>query len=119
MTADSFGAVVEMPGVQSALSAIDHKVVDVELNVARRSIDHHNVALAGDTIVTSRGDEVIDSGTIVIVNGRIEPIGSSDSVRVPVGMGAINQSGRGHVGTTVTNATMDRRMLSENTKETS
>src|SRR3546814_10759053 len=73
-----------MPGVQSSLSAIDHKVVDVELNVARRSIAHHNVALAGATIVTSRGDEVIDSGTIVIVNGRIEQIGSSDCVRVPV-----------------------------------
>src|SRR3546814_13391252 len=83
-----------MPGVQSSLSAIDHKVVDVELNVARRSIAHHNVALAGATIVTSRGDEVIDSGTIVIVNGRIEQIGSSDSVRVPVDMAVINLKGK-------------------------
>src|SRR3546814_15058507 len=83
-----------MPGVRSSLSAIDHKVVDVELNVARRSIAHHNVALAGATIVTSRGDEVIDSGTIVIVNGRIEQLGSSASVRVPVAMDVINLTGR-------------------------
>src|SRR3546814_11966517 len=57
-------------------------------------IAHHNVALAGATIVTSRGDEVIDSGTIVIVNGRIEQIGSSGSVRVPVDMDVINLKGK-------------------------
>src|SRR3546814_14315559 len=73
---------------------MEHKLVDVERKVARRSIAHHNVARAGATIVTSRGDEVIDSGTIVIVNGRIEQIGSSDSVRVPVDMDVINLKGK-------------------------
>src|SRR3546814_20271152 len=44
--------------------------------------------------ISDWSSDVCSSDLIVIVNGRIEQIGSSDSVRVPVDMDVINLKGK-------------------------
>jgi Tol biopolymer transport system component/imidazolonepropionase-like amidohydrolase len=41
------------------------------------------VALTGSTLVTMRGDEVIEDATIVVTNNRISAVGPSAAVQVP------------------------------------
>ncbi len=41
------------------------------------------VALTGATVVTMRGEEVIENGTVVVEDNRISAVGPSSSVRVP------------------------------------
>lgn len=51
------------------------------------------VALVGARLVTMKGDEVIESGTVVVDGNRITAIGPSDSVQVPAGAHRVDVSG--------------------------
>ena len=52
------------------------------------------LALTGARIVTMRGDEVIDNGTIVIVRDRIAAIGPAGAVAIPTGARRVDVSGK-------------------------
>ena len=52
------------------------------------------LALTGARIVTMRGDEVIDNGTIVITRDRIVAIGPAGSVAIPTGARRVDLSGK-------------------------
>lgn len=51
------------------------------------------IALRGARIVTMKGNEVIESGDIVVTNNRISAIGPSGSVAIPQGARSIDVSG--------------------------
>lgn len=51
------------------------------------------IALRGARIVTMKGNEVIESGDIVVTNNRISAIGPSGSVAIPAGAKSIDVSG--------------------------
>lgn len=52
------------------------------------------VALTGARLITMKGNEVIENGTIVITGNRITAIGPSAQVRPPAGARTIDVSGR-------------------------
>ena len=51
------------------------------------------IALTGATVVTMRGDEVLEDATIVVTSNRISAIGPSRSVRIPDGARVIDVEG--------------------------
>ncbi|MHC4327949.1 MAG: amidohydrolase family protein, partial [Planctomycetota bacterium] len=61
---------------------------EVETNVPTGKL-----ALVGASIITMRGDEVIDEGTILIDKNRIKAVGPKDSVTVPDDIRVIDVSG--------------------------
>jgi imidazolonepropionase-like amidohydrolase/Tol biopolymer transport system component len=61
---------------------------DVESDVPEGS-----VAFVGTRLVTMRGDEVIEDGTIVIEGNRIAAVGPSDEVEIPEGAKVYDASG--------------------------
>jgi imidazolonepropionase-like amidohydrolase/Tol biopolymer transport system component len=52
------------------------------------------VALTGGRIITMRGDEVIENGTVLVEGNRIVSVGPSDTVSVPADARRIDVSGR-------------------------
>ena len=52
------------------------------------------IALTGARLITMRGDEVIEDGTIVIENNRIVAVGESADVSVPDGSHVMDASGK-------------------------
>lgn len=52
------------------------------------------VALTGGTVVTMRGDEVIENATVVVTEDRIRAIGPAASVQVPADARVIDVSGK-------------------------
>lgn len=59
-----------------------------------RAIPKGTVALRHATIITSRGDEVIRNGDIVVTDNRIAAIGPSGRVTIPEGARVIDVSGK-------------------------
>lgn len=52
------------------------------------------VALKGARIISMKGDEVIENGTILIKDNKIEAIGKADDVKIPSGAKVIDCSGK-------------------------
>ncbi len=52
------------------------------------------IALRGATVVTMRGDEVLEDATIVVTRNRISAIGPSGSVQIPDGARVIDVAGK-------------------------
>src|SRR5262249_11884009 len=52
------------------------------------------LALVGARLVTMKGDEVVDDGTIVVTGNRITAVGPSGQVRVPAGARGIDGKGK-------------------------
>lgn len=59
-----------------------------------RATPKGTIALRGATIITSKGDEVIQAGDIVIIDNRITAIGPSGKVKVPAGARVIDARGK-------------------------
>ncbi len=53
-----------------------------------------NVAFTNARIITMKGDEVIDNGTIVVEGNIIKSVGRSNEVTVPAGAKVIDASGK-------------------------
>src|SRR3546814_17228756 len=67
--------------------------VEVNLVVPTRIVPKL-LAIKGANIVTMRDAEVIDNGTIIVKDGRIEQIGPDDRIRVPDGAEVIIVDGK-------------------------
>lgn len=52
------------------------------------------IALVGARLITMRGDEVIEKGTVVVAGNRIEVIGPSDEIQVPPDAQVIDVGGK-------------------------
>ncbi|HEU4747653.1 MAG TPA: amidohydrolase family protein [Gemmatimonadaceae bacterium] len=52
------------------------------------------VALTGARIVTMKGDEVIENGTVVIENDRVRAVGPSGQVAIPAGARTVDVTGK-------------------------
>lgn len=53
-----------------------------------------SIALTGATIITMKGDEVLQNATVLIDRNRIKAIGTSGSVTVPAGAQKVDVSGK-------------------------
>ena len=61
---------------------------------ARSDVPEGVIALVGGRILTLKGDEVLERGTVVIRSNRIVAIGPTDEVRVPDGAKVIDCAGK-------------------------
>lgn len=61
---------------------------------AQQSVPAGSVALTGGRLITMRGDEVIENGTVIIEGNRITGIGKAGGVAVPRGAKIIDLGGR-------------------------
>lgn len=52
------------------------------------------LALQGARLITMKGDEVIENGTILIEDNRIQAIGSADEVEIPASAEVVDVSGK-------------------------
>lgn len=67
--------------------------LDVEIKVPRDK-PSGVVALTGARIVTAKGNEVIERGTVVIRDNRIVSVGTAENVSIPPGARRIDVSGK-------------------------
>ncbi len=65
--------------------------IDIELP---RSKPHGTIVLRGARLVTMKGDEVIESGDMVIHDNRIESVGPKGKVRIPADAKVIDVAGK-------------------------
>jgi Tol biopolymer transport system component len=75
------------------LSAEKPDVIDVAVE-APRARPKGTVVLSGARIVTMKGDEIIQSGDIVISDNRISAVGPKGKVAVPAGAKVIDVTGK-------------------------
>ncbi|OUR92416.1 amidohydrolase [Flavobacteriales bacterium 34_180_T64] len=72
----------------SAVASEDTELVEtsisINLNVKTDKPDG-TIALKGARIITMEGDEVIENGTIIVKNNRIEAIGKTEEINIPSG----------------------------------
>jgi imidazolonepropionase-like amidohydrolase len=61
---------------------------------APRATPRGSVAFTDARLVTMRGDEVIERGTVVVTNGRITAVGPSGSVNVPADAVRVDAAGK-------------------------
>ncbi|MFN2385338.1 MAG: amidohydrolase family protein [Thermoanaerobaculia bacterium] len=52
------------------------------------------VALVGGKVVTMRGDEILENGTVLVEGNRVTAVGPKDQVRVPAGARVIDVAGK-------------------------
>ena len=71
-------------GSPDSLPPVDTAGISVGLELAT-DIPTGTVALVGARIITMKGDEVIDKGTIIVEGNRIVEIGAENSVKIPKG----------------------------------
>jgi Tol biopolymer transport system component/imidazolonepropionase-like amidohydrolase len=61
---------------------------------AESDVPKGTVAVVGGRVVTMRGDEVIEDGTVVIAGNRIQAVGPRGSVSVPAGAYVVDAKGK-------------------------
>lgn len=84
----------EPSGAEKNIAATDGaSSVKIMLEVPRRR-GHGTLALTGARIITMRGDEVIEKGTVLIKDGKINRLGPTDDVRIPEGVTVIDVGGK-------------------------
>jgi imidazolonepropionase-like amidohydrolase len=66
--------------------------VDIGMSVAA-DVPAGTTAFVGARIITMRGDEILDQGTLVVEGNRIRAIGRSDAVQVPRGAKVLDATG--------------------------
>jgi Tol biopolymer transport system component/imidazolonepropionase-like amidohydrolase len=67
----------------------------IEVAITRpRAKPEGSIAFTNARIVTMKGDEVIERGTIVVAGNRISAIGPGSSVQVPAGATVVDAAGR-------------------------
>jgi imidazolonepropionase-like amidohydrolase/Tol biopolymer transport system component len=61
---------------------------------AKQSKPSGALALTGGRLITMRGDEVIENGTVVVEGNRIVAVGAAADVKVPAGARVVDLAGR-------------------------
>jgi Tol biopolymer transport system component/imidazolonepropionase-like amidohydrolase len=69
------------------------EIADVDVEIPRAK-PHGSVALRGAKLISMKGDEIIESGDIVIHDNRIEAIGPRGNVRIPADAKIVDVSGK-------------------------
>ncbi|MEL6821345.1 MAG: amidohydrolase family protein [Calditrichota bacterium] len=87
---DSFDFI---PGAPDSLPAIDTTGTPINL-VLDSDVPSGKIALVGARIITSKGDEVIEDGTIIIDQNRITDIGKRSDIIVPLEATTIDVKGK-------------------------
>ena len=82
-----------VPGAADSIPPPDSSGVDIGLAL-ETDVPQGKVALTGARIITMKGDEVIENGTIVVDRNRIVAVGASSDVDVPSGAHVIDVSGK-------------------------
>ncbi|KAA3618608.1 MAG: amidohydrolase [Calditrichaeota bacterium] len=82
-----------VPGAPDSLPAIDSSGVNLSWKM-NADMPKEQLALVGARIITMNGDEVIENGTILIKNNRIESIGKTADVTIAEGLKTIDVSGK-------------------------
>lgn len=75
------------------LKVVPDETVDMNIN-ADKEYAHGSIALQNVRIISMKGDEVIENGTIVITDGRIAAVGSKTKVRIPVSAKKLDLRGK-------------------------
>ena len=92
MTESGQSTVAEDPAVSSDSPRLN---IDLPLDVRIAPERAHGIlVLKGARIITMRGSEVIDNGTVVIKDGRIADIGPLDTVDIPADAKVIDVEGK-------------------------
>ena len=60
----------------------------------QRAIPKGSLALTNATLITMSGKEIIENGTIILKNNRIEKVGKSDEIQLPTDVREINLEGK-------------------------
>ncbi len=80
------GAPDELPGPPEAGTNIGFEI--------ESDVPSGTVALVGGRIITMRGDEVIENGTVIVQGNRITQVGPSSQVQPPAGAHVIDADGK-------------------------
>jgi len=81
----------EEDAAEDAESGRHQYTIDLEVPRAKPS---GTVALTGARIITMKGDEIIDDGTVVITGNRIASVGTRDDIEVPADAALFDVSGK-------------------------
>lgn len=71
-----------LPGAKDSIPPVDSVGIDVGLTLTS-DLPQGKVAITGARIITMRGDEVIENGTLVIEKNKIVAVGKAEDVKVP------------------------------------
>ena len=73
----------------------DYQAKELDLIVkANRAIAKGTLVLQNATLITMKGDEIIQNGTVVITDNRITAVGTSNEVEVPTGAKIMDLKGK-------------------------
>src|SRR5690606_30646278 len=81
-----------LPGSPDSIPPITETGLEINL-ISKVDKPAGNIAFTNAMIITMKGDEVIEKGTIVIRDNTIEQIGNSSSVSIPAGALVYDMSG--------------------------
>ncbi len=81
------------PGEPVDTAATPELITDVHLALPRAK-PSGTIAFTDARIVTMRGDEVIERGTIVVTGERVDAVGPTGSVSIPSGATTVDASGK-------------------------
>ncbi|MBI2967392.1 MAG: PD40 domain-containing protein [Bacteroidetes bacterium] len=82
-----------LPGAPDSIPPMDTAGVNINL-VLVSGKPKGIIALKGARIITMKGDEVIENGTIIVNENRITDIGKAEMVKIPEGTKIIDVSGK-------------------------
>ncbi len=88
-----FARRVDLPTFDGAKTGVVPPIASLGFTAAAPS-PTGRIALTNARLVTMRGDEVIENGTIIVEGNRIVAVGPAGSVAVPVGARTIDLSGK-------------------------
>lgn len=80
-------------GAPSNLPAVDSTGIELGLKI-KSDIPEGKIAFTNARIITMKGDEVIENGTLVVEQNRIVEVGSSNNVKIPNDARTIDLSGQ-------------------------
>ncbi|MCC7302347.1 MAG: PD40 domain-containing protein [Bacteroidia bacterium] len=82
-----------LPGAPDSLPPMDTSGIKVGLQL-KSDKPSGVIALKGARIITMKGDEVIENGTVVITDNKITAVGTSGTVQIPAGAKVIDVTGK-------------------------
>ena len=82
-----------VPGAVTKIPALDSTGLKINL-VLETDVPQGKLAFTNARIITMKGDEVIQKGTIVVDRNRIVSVGAADQVTVPAGTKIIDAEGK-------------------------